>query len=255
MADLIYMTKAAWTAITDKVRGKTGSTGLLKAGEVPGVLNELLNVSALFDGAGIKEISNDTVTSIKDACCMDFKELQNVSVTAATIIGDNAFSGCTSLTRLNAPKATYIGQLAFANGPSIRNLLLPKAESIQYGAFELQSELEEAPATLPDLGKLTLGNISYIGTMAFNLCGYSEVDITVNAGGGSIETQAFNSCLNLKKVTIRGKTMLANEEGSVFYGSPIESLNGEIFVDASLVESYKTATNWSDYASIIKAIS
>ena len=49
--------------------------------------------------------------------------------------------------------------------------------------------------------------------------------------------------------------MLANEEGSVFYGSPIESLNGEIFVDASLVESYKTATNWSDYASIIKAIS
>lgn len=137
MADLIYMTKAAWTAITDKVRGKTGSTGLLKAGEVPGVLNELLNVSALFDGAGIKEISNDTVTSIKDACCMDFKELQNVSVTAATIIGDNAFSGCTSLTRLNAPKATYIGQLAFANGPSIRNLLLPKAESIQYGAFEL----------------------------------------------------------------------------------------------------------------------
>lgn len=48
MADLIYMTKAAWTAITDKVRGKTGSTGLLKAGEVPGVLNELLNVSALL---------------------------------------------------------------------------------------------------------------------------------------------------------------------------------------------------------------
>lgn len=80
-------------------------------------------------------------------------------------------------------------------------------------------------------------------------------DITVNAGGGSIETQAFNSCLNLRKVTIRGKTMLTNEEGSVFYGSPIESLNGEIFVDASLVEAYKTATNWSDYASIIKAIS
>lgn len=255
MADLIYMTKAAWIAITDKVRGKTGSAGLLKAGQVPGLLNDLFNVSALFDGAGIKEISNDTVTFIKDSCCLNFKELQNVSVTEATEIGDNAFAGCTSLTRLNAPKATYIGQTAFSNGPSIKNLLLPKVESIQYGAFELQSELEAAPATLPDLGKLTLGNISYIGTMAFNLCGYSEVDITVNAGGGTIETQAFNRCLNLKKVTIRGKTMLTNEEGSVFYGSPIESLNGEIYVDASLVESYKTATNWSDYASIIKAVS
>lgn len=255
MADLIYMTKAAWTAITNKVRGKTGSTGLLKAGEVPGLLNGLFNGSVLCDGAGIKEISNDTVTSIKDSCCMDFKELQNVSVPEATKIGDNAFTGCTSLTRLNAPKATYIGQGAFADGPLIKNLLLPKAESIQYAAFELQSELEAPPATLPDLGKLTLGNISYIGTMAFDLCGYSEVDITVNAGGGSVETQAFNRCLNLKKVTIRGKTMLTNEEGSVFYGSPIESLNGEIFVDASLVESYKTATNWSDYASIIKTIS
>ena len=255
MADLIYMTKAAWTAITDKARGKTGSTGLLKAGEVPGLLNDLFNVSALFDGAGIKEISNDTVTFIKNSCCMNFKELQNVSVTEATEIGNNAFNGCTSLTRLNAPKATYIGQTAFSNGPSIKNLLLPKAESIQYGAFELQSEFEAPPATLPDLGKLTLGNISYIGTMAFNSCGYSEVDITVNAGGGNIATQAFNRCLNLKKVTIRGKTMLTNEEGSVFYGSPIESLNGEIYVDASLVESYKTATNWSDYASIIKAIS
>lgn len=255
MADLIYMTKAAWTAITNKVRGKTGSTGLLKAGEVPGLLDELLNVSALFDGAGIKEISNDTVTAIKNSCCIDFKELQNVNIPEATEIGDSAFSGCTSLTRLNAPKATYIGQTAFADGPSIKNLQLPKAESIQYAAFELQSELEAPPATLPDLGKLTLGNIRYISTMAFNLCGYSEVDITVNADGGSIETQAFNNCLNLKKVTIRGKTMLTNEEGAVFYGSPIESLNGEIFVDASLIESYKTATNWSDYASIIKAIS
>ena len=109
MADLIYMTKAAWTAITNKVRGKTGSTGLLKAGEVPGLLNELFNESVLCDGAGIKEISNDTVTFIKDSCCMDFKELQNVSVAEVTKIGDNAFSGCTSLTRLNAPKATYIG--------------------------------------------------------------------------------------------------------------------------------------------------
>ena len=30
MADLIYMTKAAWTAITNKVRGKTGSSKLEK---------------------------------------------------------------------------------------------------------------------------------------------------------------------------------------------------------------------------------
>lgn len=255
MADLIYMTKAAWTAITDTVRSKAGLTGLLKAGEIPNALNGLFGISALLDGSGVTRISNPTVASIRPNCCGNFKSLKEVDIPAAKTINPNAFDGCTSLTRLNAPKATYIGQAAFANGPAIKNLTLPKAESIQQYAFELQPLYQTAPATLQDLGKLTLGNIRYIGIMAFDLCGYSEVDITVNANGGSIATQAFNRCLNLKKVTIRGKTMLTNGEGFVFNDSPIESLNGEIFVDASLVESYKTATNWSNYASIIKAIS
>lgn len=255
MADLIYMTKAAWTAITDTVRSKAGLTGLLKAGDIPNALNGLFGISALLDGSGVTRISSPTVASIRPNCCGNFKSLKEVDIPAAKTINQNAFDGCTSLTRLNAPKATYIYQSAFANGPAIKNMTLPKAESIQQYAFELQPSYQTAPATLQDLGKLTLGNIRYIGVMAFDLCGYSEVDITVNANGGSIATQAFNRCLNLKKVTIRGKTMLTNEEGFVFYGSPIESLNGEIFVDASLVESYKTATNWSNYASIIKAVS
>lgn len=255
MADLIYMTKAAWTAITDTVRKKAGKTGLLKAREIPGLLNDLMSENVLSDGAGIKEISNDTITSIKRLCCVGFTELQSVNVPAVTRINGNAFDSCTLLTSLTAPNATYIGQAAFANGPAIKNLTLPKVETVEYAAFELHPIYQTAPTTLPDLGKVTLGNVSNIGTMAFDLCGYSEADITVNTNGGTIATQAFNRCLNLKKVTIRGKTMLTNKEGYVFNGSPIESLNGEIFVDPSLVESYKTATNWSNYASIIKAIS
>lgn len=39
MADLVYMTKATWTAITDAFRNKLGSTEMIKAGDIPSALN------------------------------------------------------------------------------------------------------------------------------------------------------------------------------------------------------------------------
>ena len=41
----------------------------------------------------------------------------------------------------------------------------------------------------------------------------------------------------------------------MFYNTAIENGTGYIYVPDSLVDSYKTATNWSTYASQIKPIS
>ena len=40
MADLVYMTKATWTAITDAFRNKLGSTEMIKAGNIPSMLHQ-----------------------------------------------------------------------------------------------------------------------------------------------------------------------------------------------------------------------
>ena len=48
--------------------------------------------------------------------------------------------------------------------------------------------------------------------------------------------------------------MIPLASSNALVGTLIADGTGEIFVDPSLVESYKTATNWSTYASVIEAI-
>ena len=44
------------------------------------------------------------------------------------------------------------------------------------------------------------------------------------------------------------------EKTSAFKDTPIESGTGYVYVPSALVDSYKSATNWSTYADQIRAI-
>ena len=49
--------------------------------------------------------------------------------------------------------------------------------------------------------------------------------------------------------------MIPLENANALSGTLIASGEGKIYVDPSMVETYKTATNWSEYANVIEAIS
>lgn len=88
---------------------------------------------------------------------------------------------------------------------------------------------------------------------SFGICPLLE---TVELGAvTNIRAYDFYNCPKLKTLIINNSTSVCSLANvSAFTGSGIESGTGFIYVPNNLVNSYKTATNWSTYASQIKSI-
>ena len=70
----------------------------------------------------------------------------------------------------------------------------------------------------------------------------------------SIAATAFDTCSALTTVILRKNQVCTLANVSAFNSTPIKSGTGYVYVPSALVDSYKTATNWSTYAAQIRAI-
>ena len=64
----------------------------------------------------------------------------------------------------------------------------------------------------------------------------------------------FYQCSALTAVIIRSPAVCTMSDSNAFKSTPIESGTGYVYVPAALVDSYKAATNWTEYANQIRAI-
>ena len=157
-------------------------------------------------------------------------------------IGGFAFQSCKSLTSITIPSGvTSIGSHAFYQCSGLTSVTIPNSvtsigESIFYGCRSLTS------VTIPD-------SITSISDMVFQSC-TSLTSITIPSGVTSIGSQAFYSCTSLTSITVEATTP-PTLGSSVFNNT---NANLVIYVPAESVDAYKSATNWSSYASRIKAI-
>ena len=136
-------------------------------------------------------------------------------------IGSNAFASCSSLTSASFPACTTIGTDAFNSCRSLTSVSFPACTSIDNGAFCYCSRLTS----------VSFPACTRIGNYAFRFC-YHLISLSLGASsvcslGGS---SAFAS------TPIGGYSAKAGQYGS-------------IFVPASLLASYKAATNWSYFSS------
>lgn len=97
-------------------------------------------------------------------------------------------------------------------------------------------------------------SVTKVGESAFSFC---ETLTTVNfPNATSIGSSAFYNCSALTTVIIgTNQTTVVTLPAYAFASTPIASGTGYIYVPDNLVNSYKTATNWSTYATQIKGIS
>lgn len=244
MADLVYMTKEAWTAITDAFRNKLGSTEMIKAGDIPSALNSFQKYVDLLSG-DVTSVSDENATSVRNSCFSYCKKIQEVYLPNVTSIGTSSFRGCEMLSKINIQNVETLGNYALY-GSNITELYLPKAITINTSACSYISQLK----------KVTLGNVKTIDKGAFSRdINCEEIDISLNENVNSIGENAFSNNGKLSKLTIRGTALIELKSTNAFAGTAIAYRTGKIYVDPSMVETYKTATNWSNYSYAIEAIS
>ena len=161
-----------------------------------------------------------------------------------TSIGNNAFNGNPRLTQVElADTITSIGQSSFENATLLTMDKLPESlEIIGTYAFRYCSALNIT--TIPK-------NVTTIQQEAFYSC-TSLIEITFEGNITNLNySSIFGGCTNLKKVSFPNNTSIptlhAKAFGSTSYLEMIEVPN-------ALLDEWKAATNWSNYADIIVGI-
>ena len=158
-------------------------------------------------------------------------------------IDDTLGSNCTKL-----PEGiTLIGQYAFYHCTNLALTKLPDAlTSIGYSAFYgcEKMAITEVPSGVT--------SIPYAGLRQCR----GITNLTLLGNINVIDNMAFAMCSNLSKFVMPNITKVPTlDNAQAFTGTPIKDGTGYIYVPDSLVESFKSATNWSTYANQIKGLS
>ena len=257
------------TDVANSIREKKGTTELIPASDFDTEIEsiETGGGSTVTKGIIINECDENGFAT--DVSIVGMTSIPNSYFTAYNYDYGNALNKFVKNIQLPSG-LTSIGGSAFRNCKNLALTELPSGvTSIENSAFQYCAKL--ALTELPS-------GVTSIGNNAFQSCSNLAL-IELPSGVTSIGNSAFYGCTNLAKMTCLGNiTSIGN---SAFYGctnlskfalpnitsiptlnstgifdkTPIAGGAGYIYVPDDLVESFKSATNWSTYADQIKAIS
>ena len=239
----------ALTDIANAIRSKTGDSAKLSLGEMADSIEGLecgddtetiAKLNAVIDRS-IVEIRSDA-NEIGSYAFYNCLKLTTADFPMATSIGNYVFDSCSQLTTADFPMATSIGSYAFNGCSKLTTIDFPVTKFIGTYAFNGCSQL-----TTIDFPMVT-----NIGNYAFRDC--SQLTTADFPMATSISRSAFYSCSKLNALALRSQSLCSLGNSNAFSGTPIYNGTGYIYVPSSLLDSYKSATNWSTYATQFRAL-
>lgn len=222
----------------------------------------------------------DSITSIGKMCFQSCRNLQLTKLPdALKSLGDLAFDGCSNLSLTSLPNGiTSIKRRTFYSCSNLQLTELPDGvttigEEAFYSCGKLA--LTNLPSSLTSIGKgaftscatMTIeeipAGVTELLEKAFYGCrGITKLIINgdLTSIHGSSYAGSFYSCTNLETIALPNVTSVPTMNSSyAFEGTKIQPMGGNvtgyIYVPDALVDSFKSATNWSTYANQIKPIS
>ena len=184
-------------------------------------LQNLIDISNRVTGK-----SDTDLTGVVDTLVNERESIIDGSITEIyselKVISDYAFARRRKLISVYLPNVSNIPGAAFYNTSGLKNVIVPKLENITGGSsFSGCTSLEY----------IDLGLCHSIVAMSFLNC-------------------SLLSCVILRRIA----NICAIGNTNVFQGTKIESGTGYIYVPRNLIEQYKTATNWTTFASQFRAL-
>lgn len=187
-------------------------------------------LDSLIDGS-LTEITSNA-TSVRRYAFYTYTSLTTVDFPLATSIGNNSFYDCSSLTTVDFPLATIINTNAFCDCSRLITVDFPSVWNIGTTAFKYCTRL----TTVDFSAVTTIGSSAFAGcTSLITVILRSEILCSLN------KVNAFENCYH-------------------FHGTVDETYNpdglkdGYIYVPKALIEDYKVATNWSNFATQFRAL-
>ena len=199
--------------------------------------------SAFYDCSSLSQLTlNEGLEIIEKQAFNKCQKLTSVTIpNSVTSIGEDAFAYDSGLTSITIPDSvTSIGGYAFNNCKSLTSVTIGSGlTSVGDNIFAYCSSITNVSIT---------EGLTKLGYSMFNNCvKLSSVVIpnTIEYIGGN----AFSYCSGLTSVTCLAENPPELGDTAAFYNSTCP-----IYVPSASVDAYKSATNWSTYASRIQAI-
>lgn len=214
-------------ALAQAIATKGGGTLPMTVDEMTAAVDDISPGISLTDfiddtRTGTITISDNDATTVRKNFWRDGGRLEAISFPAVKIVKENAFYYATHINSVYLPACEEIKNNGFYGCDALTSITLPSIKYLAYDVFDYCKHLITA-----DLGP----NLQ------------------------QIQGRVFQYCTGLTTVIIRNTSAVVTLGSSVFYGTPIESGTGFIYVPDALVSQYQAATNWSAYASKIKGLS
>ena len=198
---------------------------------------------AFYNNSYIQTVNLSYATTVRISAFYGCISLSQVSLPMCSSIGANAFYYCISLSQVSLPMCSYISNNAFQYCSSLSQVSLPMCSSIGANAFE----------DCRSLSQVSLPMCSSIGGNAFEDCrSLSQVSLPMCRYIGA---NVFRNCSSLSIITIGYSGVCSLNSSNAFSNAQITSSTGSIYVPTSLVDSYKSAKNWSYFSTQIFPIS
>lgn len=205
----------------------------------------------------------NSVTSMGSNICQYCYSLNSVVIPHSVIsLGNSAFQYCYNLSSIVIPNSvTSIGNGTFGACYSLVSIIIPNSVT-SLGNSAFQYCYNASSIIIPN-------SVTRIGDSALQYC-YSISSIIISNSVTSLNRSVFSYCYSLTNIIIPNSVtsinfdVFGNNYGMKYYyfyaTNPatlqVNSLynipdDAIIYVPAESVEAYKTATNWSSYASKI----
>ena len=158
---------------------------------------------------------------------------------SASFVASSAFYNNKTIQTVNLPYATSVGYYAFGYCSNLKTVSLPECKTIEYTVFRGCTNLEII--NIPLCSRIlddTFSSCSSLSQVNLPVCNY-------------IGNYAFYNCRSLSIITIGYSGVCSLRSHNVFSNTQITSSTGSIYAPASLVDSYKSANNWSYFSTQI----
>lgn len=213
-------------------------------------------------------------TSIESYALSFCKQLTSVYGENVESIAQSAFAYDSKLASIYLPKLRIIGNYAFRGCPLTKEVTFDKLEKLGSDNFDDSIiEIFNAPIltklesnfSRSKLQFINAPKVQILGTYAFHEC-YTLKQATfpecTEAGDHAFYSCSSATVIDLGKPTFVGNEAFTYVTGDVYIRTPAlcvmkgptKNFKGRFFVPAVLVDEYKAATNWSDWADRIFAI-